>query len=230
MNSSFQYTGNLAIDNFNLNNFNFISSDQCWGRISRHEVWRTFLRLGEGVNSNIKSSKISTEIRGEDKTRFSPFIPPPPNPNLILKTNLSLFWSNRPTWDLCDIPVISFKTNACIFVIGNKCVFKKYTIRQCVYQQIWETYCTLHRTSTFDFIAKTEIFNLITIFFTFLAYYKLKWSRSRRSTNTLPSNPQSPEQSTEKYSWLFPVPNLSSNTRESIEVAPEPDHISIGSF
>lgn len=93
MNSSFQYTGNLAIDNFNLNNFNFISSDQCWGRISRHEVWRTFLRLGEGVNSNIKSSKISTEIRGEDKTRFSPFIPPPPQTQI---------WFWKPTYHCFD--------------------------------------------------------------------------------------------------------------------------------
>lgn len=113
------------------------------------------------------SSRAKSLPRLEERTRQCSLpLYPPPNPNLILKTNLSFFWLKyRPTWDLCDIPVISFKTNACIFVIGNKCVFKKYTIRQWVYQQIWETYCTLHRTSTFDFIAKTEIFNLITIFF-----------------------------------------------------------------
>lgn len=156
---------------------------------------------------------------------------------MILKTNLSLFWIKyRPTWDLCTISVISFKTNACIFVIGNKWVFKKYTIRQCVYQPTQETYCTLDvvRKNPFDFIAKTEIFNLITFIFTFWAFYKLKWSKSRRSTDTLPNNPQSPkvspEQSTEKSSCLFSVPNLSSNTRELLEEALEPDHISIGSF
>lgn len=129
MNSSFQYTGNLAIDNFNLNNFNFISSDQCSGRISRHEVWRTFLRLGEGVNSNIKSSKISTEIRGEDKTRFSPFIPPLPQTQI---------WFWKPTYHCFD--QIGFVRYTC-YLLQNQCMHICYRKQMCIQEIYYPTMC-----------------------------------------------------------------------------------------
>lgn len=128
-------------------------------------------------SSNIKSSKISTEIRGEDKTRPLPLYPPLPQ-IWFWKPAYHCFDSNIGLLGISAIYLLSPSKPMHAYLLSETNGYSRNILSDNVFTVLSDNVFTnrfgrhtVHSTEhpTFDdFIAKTEIFNLITIFFFYL--------------------------------------------------------------